>query len=296
MRLKLIILSAITGAGLVWFSPFLAGDPNPQLYPPIKHADGTTEYRLINAGEDRIKGTSDDQHWVLRMPAGLWVKSMDEGRTEEQKRENPDYPYNLNFAMIIGLPDFDIVEDPFEGSLKDVLDVSVDAPIFRFGSGGFDGPPDGSFSRRHDLLANYNCRKDKEMGPGVFWLRQPSESEVREMAEIHGSDPLRGLSQYFTPPECYLSSARQAFAVYDQSDLPIGYGDCRLQPGSRDVLSDDDYCAFWFWLPVERKIQFQLRGKYVPQLQSIYEHVAGLLLEATDYNKSLNIVEMGTNR
>jgi hypothetical protein len=69
-------------------------DPNPQLYPPIAHADGSKEYRLIHREFDPsdplIADTSTDQHWVLRFPAELAVSSLDENRTEAQKRENTD--------------------------------------------------------------------------------------------------------------------------------------------------------------------------------------------------------------
>jgi hypothetical protein len=57
-------------------------DPNPQLYPPIAHADGSKEYRLIHREFDPsdplIADTSTDQHWVLRFPAELAVSSLDE--------------------------------------------------------------------------------------------------------------------------------------------------------------------------------------------------------------------------
>lgn len=297
MKRKVLIVAAVIVAGLAWMFWSLR-DPNPQLYPPVRHADGTTEFRLINSGPDLIDGTSDDQHWVLRMPAGLWLHFPDEDRTEEQKKDNPDYPYNLSFTMIVGLPDFAFVQDPYEGPRKDNLRVRIDSPIVPYGTGKFEGGAGLAFSARHDLKANFNCRKDAEVGPGVFRLRAPGDDEIREMGETFGSDPSRGPSRFFFPPKCssvsLLGQKREQFAVYDAAGNPTGHGTC-TQPVETNTGPDaSTSCVFWFWLPLERELQLSLSDEHVPQLQSIYTQLSDLLLSATDRAKSTNLVARET--
>ncbi|HKL46642.1 MAG TPA: hypothetical protein VJ906_10430 [Roseovarius sp.] len=293
MRRKSLIAAAVIVAGLAWMFLSLR-DPNQQLYPPIRHADGTTEFRLINSGPDLIDGTSDDQHWVLRMPAGLWLHFPDEGRTAQQKKDNPDYPYNLSFTMIVLLPDFAFVQEPYEGSRKDNLRVRIDSPIVPYGSGRFEGGAGLAFSARHDLKANFNCRKDTEIGPGVFRLRDPNEDEIREMGDIYGTDPRRGPSRFFFPPRCTGESLQghrlEQVAVYDAAGNPTGHGTC-THPLETDT-NPDAYtsCVFWFWLPLERELQLSLSGEHVPQLQSIHTRLADLIWHATDHGKSTNLV------
>jgi len=292
MRGKVLIAAAVIVAGLAWMFWSLR-DPNPQLYPPIRHADGTTEFRLINSGPDLTDGTPDDQHWVLRMPAGLWVHTMDEDRTEQQKKDNPDYPYNRSFSMIVGLPDFEFVQDPYEGSLKDNLRVQIDSTIVPYGSGRFEGGAGLAFSARHDLKTNFNCRKEAEIGPGVFRLRDPNDEEIREMGEIYGTDPRRGPSRFFFPPECnsvgLLGQRREQFAVYDGAGKPTGHGTCTHPLETNTDPDAYASCVFWFWLSLERELQLSLSGEHVPQLQSIHTRLADLISSATDRAKSSNL-------
>lgn len=295
MNRRLALLAVTATLGLAWlYWPYI--DPNPQLYPLIKYEDGSTEYRLVNDGADRIEGTSDDQHWVLRIPSGLWVESPDEGRSEDQMRENPEYPYNLSFSIMAGLPDLEFVEDPFAGSLQDIVRLRINAPEITFGEGKFVGQGVSAFSAFHDVLANYNCRRDFAVGPGVFWLRQPTAQEVNDMGKLYGVDPRNGQSQYFFPPECNLRTDAQTFAVYDEALKPIGYGDCRLRSAEANFLGETDQCSFWFWIPWERKIQVQLSGEFVPQLQFIYGDLLELLTDATDVEKSINMLTSPSNR
>ena len=277
-------------AGLAWMAwPF--ADPNPHLYPPIEHPDGTTEFRLINAGPDRVDGTADDQHWVLRMPAGLWVHTMDEGRTEQQKKDNPDYPYNASFSLIVGLPDFDFVQDPYEGSLQDNLRVAIAARVLPYGTGKFRGRPDLTFSSQHDLKANFNCRKDEQVGPGVFRLRPPDQGEIRKLRARY--DPDRAPGKYFLPPRCESRNVygrpRHHYAVYDASNRPIGLGTCSLLRQADTVTT----CTFRFWMRLDRELQFSLSGPHVPQLQSIHARITDLLLNATNRGKSIYLLAGG---
>jgi len=291
MRRGVLVAGCIVIAGLGWML-WPLHDPNPQLYPPIQHSDGTTQYRLINSGVDRKGGTADDQHWVLSLPADLWFHTPDEGRTEQEKKDNPDFPYNTKFSFIVELPGFEYIQDPYEGALDDNLRVSVYSRILPYGTGKFDGRAPLAFSAQHDLKANFNCRKDTEVGPGVFRLRKPNDAEIRAMGEAHGTDPRREPSKYFFPPKCGSENVygreRDLFAVYDAAQRPIGHGRC-----SQLKRSQSSDCTFWFWLPLDRELQFHLSGKYVPQLQSIYARVSELLLNATDRAKSSNLNDRG---
>ena len=157
------------------------------------------EYRLIRPGKDLIRNKSDDLHWVLQFPKGLALHFMDEDRSEQQKKDNPDYPYNLNMSFALGMPGFRIENDP-----KDKLEVFVSWPSEEYGTGRFDEKID-SFSARVDNWANYKCRRAVEVGPGVFALRQPTEGEIAVMAETYGTDRHYGKSRYSFPVECDIS-------------------------------------------------------------------------------------------
>ena len=210
---------------------------------PIQHAKGTTEFRLINAGQDGKDGTTDDQHWVLRLPAGLWFDTPDEGRNAQEKKNNPDYPYNTDFSLIVGLPDVKFVQDPHAAPSDHTLRVSVSSPILPYGRGKFDGRAPLTFSAQHDLKANFNCRKDTEVGPGVFRLRAPTDAEIAKMGEVYGTDPYREPSRHFFPPKCgsvnVFGRERDLYAVYDAADKPIGHGRCSVlkNPIPRPVRS-----------------------------------------------------------
>lgn len=274
--------------------------PHAQPFLPIVHADGTKEFRLIDGGNDGQKGTPDDEVWVLRMPAGLWAKSLDEDRTDQQVEDNPNYPYNLNFSFIVGLPDFQFLKDPNKTDRHERLSVSINAPNLPYGAGAFAGERERSFSTRLDLFANYNCRQDTSVGTGVYRLRQPTDAEAAQMSRKYVSTLGKSALRLFLPPECNRpmlgGSQRPTFAIYDIDNTAIGYGGCTFKRASNTELSPNDNCSFRFWLPVEREVLMMLSAKNVPQLQDIYTQVATLLSAATDHANSSNMVAWETRK
>jgi len=116
------------------------------------------------------------------------------------------------------------VQDPHAAPSDHTLRVSVSSPILPYGRGKFDGRAPLTFSAQHDLKANFNCRKDTEVGLGVFRLRAPTDAEIAKMGEVYGTDPYR---------------ERDLYAVHDAADKPIGHGRCSVlkNPIPRPVRS-----------------------------------------------------------
>ncbi|WP_141137925.1 hypothetical protein [Actibacterium lipolyticum] len=226
------------------------------------------------------------------MPEGLWAKSRDEGRTARQIEENPDYPYNLNFSFVLKLPELDFMPEPFEEARYDRAMITVHAGQEPYGSGAFEGSLENPFSVKHDLRANYNCRRDALVGPGVYALRSTTEAEGAEMARRFKDQIQPAVLRRFSPPECNrpLSGAlRQEYAIYDKQGRGVGLGSCVALKNSDLQIGPKGTCNFRFWLPIDREISFGLRAEFVPNLQSVYARALEILREATDETRSVNI-------
>ncbi|MEO9518494.1 MAG: hypothetical protein ABJH45_11165 [Paracoccaceae bacterium] len=266
------------------------------LFLPVVHPNGKKEFRLINAGHDRQKGTADDETWVLHMPEGLWAKSRDEDRTARQMEENPDYPYNLNFSFVLKLPELDFMAEPFGEVRFDSAMVTVQAGQEPYGPGAFKGGLEYTFSVKQDLRANYNCRRDALVGPGVYALRSTTDAEATEMAQRFEDQIPPSILRRFSPPECNrpLSGAlRQEYAIYDEQGRGVGIGSCVALKSSDLQIDPQGPCDFRFWLPINREFSVGLRSEYVPVVQSLYLRVVDILKDATDITASHNTGEWG---
>jgi hypothetical protein len=282
-------------------------DPNPRLYPPIAHADGSKEYRLIHREFDPsdplIADTSTDQHWVLRFPAELAVSSLDENRTEAQKRENTDYPYNLNLDFSVGLPIFELTPNTRDIPRDDVLHVRVSAGEVRFGT-GTDTSPHDTFFAQHQQRTEYSCRKDTEVFPGIVSLREPSTQEIEKLGKkpLYSARSDSAIRYYPFPPSCTQLRLRhreephgymfRPFAVYDDADAPLGYGQCPLTNTQPQDFKDEWLCSFWFWIPQERVVMMTFSAKYLGNIKSLHTRVIDLLIESTDHDKSIRFPDL----
>lgn len=261
---------------------------------PIVHPNGEKEFRLVNAGDDGRDRTSDDEIWVLKMPDGLWAQSRDEGRTAKQIAKNPNYPYNLNFSFVLVLPQLEFLPEPFEEVRYDRAMITVHAGHEPYGSGGFEGTLEYTFSAKQDLRANYNCRPDRLVGPGVYALRGTTEAEATEMVQQYKDQIQASVLRWFSPPECNrpLSGAlRQEYAIYDKQGRGVGFGSCVALKGSDPKIGPRGTCDFRFWLPNERVFSVGLRSEHVPIAQSLYLRVVDILKDATDAAASKNVVD-----
>ncbi|MEL6996163.1 MAG: hypothetical protein AAGK67_16185 [Pseudomonadota bacterium] len=302
MGKKFLIVLVIAGAAIAilvtnWQSLPISRQSTPFL--PVVHPDGTKEFRLINAGGDQRKGTSDDEEWVLRMPNGLWASSRDEGRTARQIEKNPDYPYNLNFSFVLKLPELDFMPSPFEEVRYDRAHITVQAGQAPYGSGAFEGGRENPFSVRFDLRANYNCRRGALVGPGVYALRSTTDAEGAEMAQRFKDQRQPSVLRRFSPPECNrpLSGAlRQEYAIYDKRGRGIGFGSCVALKSSDVQIDPKGTCNFRFWLPIDREFSVSLRSEYVPVVQSLYLRVVDILKDATDTTESKNAGDWGSRQ
>lgn len=196
-------------------------DPNPQLYPPIAHADGSKEYRLIHREFDPsdplIADTSTDQHWVLRFPAELAVSSLDENRTEAQKRENTDYPYNLNLDFSVGLPIFELTPNTRDIPRDDVLHVRVSAGEVRFGT-GTDTSPHDTFFAQHQQRTEYSCRKDTEVFQALSAYANQAHKKLKNLVKNHYTQ--RGLIARYAIIH-FLRLARSLDCVIEKNHMDI---------------------------------------------------------------------------
>jgi len=256
----------------------------PLRYDSITYDDGTVEYRLIDGGKDITRGNADDQHWVLRFPKGLRVESFEEMILRTRKRDllpiNGRSGYNISLDFMIRLPDFTDVTGEYPSLKDDTLKVDLRYQYKEYGSGSYQ-KRGNSFSSRHDQNTNLECRKDKEILPGLFQLREPTEAEHQLIREEYGSEARR----FFTDG-CRLDDPKdKKYSVYDVSEGPSGMGNCRRYKAS----SEWGDCSFRFWLPQNRMAVYHFSEEYLTQIHVIHTYVVDLLTEATDREKSINM-------
>ena len=287
MKRKLIILSGLTLVGIAAYFG-LSGDKEPIRYDPVVYEDGSTEYRLINAGKDRIRGNEDDQHWVLRFPKGLYVKSLEEDIVRLNKKPpGPQFLYNRDIRFVVTLPDFTYLTDSYSRSRSDLLKVHWTGEEVKYGMGTYQ-EHDSSFSSRHDAYTNFDCRKDEEVIPGLFKLRDPTDAEIQAMRDKYGP------REYFYDDVCGVTDPMFThYSVYDTSGRPIGRGDCYPLKKLDESYGEKGQCTFRFWQPQSREISYSFRKQYLPQIHDIHAGVVDLISAATDEQKSINMFDKG---
>lgn len=286
MKRNLIILSGLTLVGIAAYFG-LSGDKEPIRYDPVVYEDGSTEYRLINAGKDRIRGNEDDQHWVMRFPKGLYVNALEETPGLKGRKLNPAFQYNRDITIIVTLPDFGFVEQPFGGPRNDQLDVHWTGEEVKYGTGVYQ-KAGSSFSSHHDAYTNFDCRKDKEIFSGLYKLRDPTDAEIQAMRDKYGP------REYFYDDVCGVTDPMFThYSVYDTSGRPIGRGDCYPLKKLDESYGEKGQCTFRFWQPQSREISYSFRKQYLPQIHDIHAGVVDLISAATDEQKSINMFDKG---
>ena len=245
-------------------------------YDPVVYDDGSVEYRLINNGRDLKRGTGDDQHWVLRFPKELDVftyEGQGEIINENLKPFEGIYNHNLYFYMM--LPEFSMEQRRNSYEELNLLRVSLSAIEDKYVSEVGKTQTSGFFIRQ-DVYTNRECRKETEIIPGLFKLRDPSASEKKVMYEVYGEE-----ARYYDERGCGASDPTVTdYSFYTPSGRPIGTGNCYHR--------GKELCFFYVWLPYSRTAHYSFHRKYLMQIHDIHQSVINLLETVTDTEKSRN--------
>lgn len=255
------------------------------IYDTILHDDGSKEHRLINSGLDEVRGNDDDQHWVLRLPKYVQLRSREDSiRLKTLKEPHIHFTYNKNVSINFRYPNPETYVD-FETNLDDIVTVHLDSDISRYGN--LSKPiSKQDFAWKLEVRSNRRCRLDKEVFPGVILLRDPTQTEVKKMFAEFGKnvpswkipswdegcdDPFKGHSYYL---------------VNNENGQTIAWGNCR----GADILADPRAtCSFSVWIQPGRVIIFRLPNKFLPELRDIFGYVETLLQSSTVLQESRNI-------
>jgi len=272
-------LVAISGLALMCIAAYFIFGGEKLKYDPVVYEDGSVEYRLIYVGRDLERGTRDDQHWVLRFPKELDVVPFEQ-RTEFERRNLKPFAgvYNYDLHFYVNLPEFTLVKSRDSYDDINLLEVALNASEIKYGEYGVDSnkKQTSSFSSRHDLSTKRRCRKDTEIIPGLFSLRDPSASEIQAMYDEYGEDA----RHYVTGCGSFNPKVTD-YSFNDPSGRSWGTGYCRNQ----NVRE----CTFRVWLPYSRTAIYRFNHKYLTQIHDIHQGVINLLKTATDFEKSRNI-------
>ncbi|KPN62635.1 hypothetical protein SAMN04488527_1762 [Aliiroseovarius crassostreae] len=288
---KVLIAIAFLMVGYVVIAMWWSPRPTPLFIPPVTLADGSVEYQLIDFGADRERGTEDDPIWVLQFPEDIYVSNPDVSQTGELIARDPAWKNNWNLTLIMRMPDFGPLIDPFgEQRSVDKIRVALTAPEVEYGTGRVQAPGMDhamSFSSVRDRMVNIDCRKGPLIAPGLVSLRNATPSEQ--------SETRRSLEQEFGPDSKYLltfdgecpwrPNGYEAFALLGASGEILGTGDCQTEP------LDRPYCSFFVWLPENRIAQLRFDAKYLVQTREIYQRVVEIIAQATSVRRFPHLSE-----
>lgn len=293
MKKRTALIVGFCGLALVLnaggFFSFLQKDIRVR-YDPVAYEDGSVEYRLVAKGEDRVRGTGDDEHWVMRVPPGVYVRTTEKVRDPEDKGIDPPFMYNYSIAFQFTWPEFGYLADHRTVERNKSLDVSLTARKVDYGTGSYDtsfGARNFDFSAGFDQNTNYRCRLDQEIAPGVFTLREPTNAEMEEMHRDLGENEQR--ARPLVPGYdggCYTATFDELqYAIYDDDGGPIGAGRCSYLLDERG----DGQCSTRFWLPQNRVVSVSFHEDNLLKATDIYARVTAFFDEITDQEKSINM-------
>jgi len=257
----------------------------PKSLPPVFYADGSVKYTLIDSNIRTIEESDPnnkwrtiykdyDQHWILRFPDFIECEEENRDGTCDEYQSKifpPVYSAEANDLWIfLKAPELEFL--PKDGDRFGDETVTV---IFRANYEDYD-----SYSSTHFRNNEIQCRKDVEILPGFFKLRDMNEEERKEVPEEYSSfndsyclsqnNPKRNTGTGLIDGSGNRlnfsisgSSRVDRFALYD-GNRPIGEGSC--------ILSADgspNNCSFHFWLPQERRVSVQFKSNYTTEINSI---------------------------
>lgn len=261
----------------------------PKSLPPVFYADGSVKYTLIDSIIGREEPDPDnkgrtvykhyDQHWILRFPDFIECEEENRDGTCDEYQSKifpPVYSAEANNLWIfLKAPELEFL--PKDGDRFGDETVTV---IFRANYEDYE-----SYSKTHFRNNEIECRKDVEILPGFFKLRDMTEDERKEVPEEYSSfsnsyclsqnNPKRNTGTGLIDGSGNRlnfsisgSSRVDRFALYDD-DRSIGEGRCLL---SADGSPNN--CRFNFWLPQERRVSATFKSNYTSEIIQIYRKIS----------------------
>ena len=268
---------------------------DPKSLPPIVYADGAINYTLIDSNILIQKSGSEkyspevrkyySQHWVLNFPN--IVKCIDastHGTCDEYKLIYHEPVYNTeanNLLVYLKIPETNLLKVEADRRHDDVLHLFLNGKYQDY----------DSYSNIHYSRNEIECRKDIEIVPGLFKLRDMTEDErklvpkqyssfknnfclpqnrphINETGLINDSDS-KTFFNIGKPPSV------DRFLLYD-GNISIGDGRCRISKNGNPAN-----CTFTIWLPKERYALLQFTNTHLEQLPLIYKKIVKLINHAT---------------
>lgn len=226
-------------------------------YLPIKNADGTTQYHLVEG--------KDGSDWVLRLPSDLNITDLD-----HQSRFRPAFGGARNDYIGVdwGLRIFASLALKEELALHGDTNGAVPVSLSIYGD-KIDLP-------KLDLS---ECVPVQEISAGLIVVSENRENVEKEYAgqsERYGS--FENFYRYHYRPLClkYGNPNEDKYVLSDIDGGLVGIGIC------------DDECEFKLFLPNGRDSFMKLQKKDLAVAQNLYSAFVGLLEEATDLGASVN--------
>lgn len=251
-----------------------------QSIPPIFHTDGTVEVALINSGSDGTPGTSDDENWALRFPAGLDVSTPD----PTVRTTLPAYSGNTVASINFALPGFEFGAGQFDIDPANRLRVTL-AELHNTVSDPFFAmkiDPTNVPSQRQQPFES--CFMARSVRPGLFELLNKPVGDPNEQVLL--TDILTA-EHFFLPPSCLSPRAEMSrkYVVTGPNGAPLGYGHCPID----EPIEALNTCQFRIWLPMQREATLNFKPEYIGEVPEIAQFIRGFVVDATDFEASQNI-------
>ena len=258
---------------------------------PIVHGDGSVEYtireRHFLGRRDIEDGYYED--WVLRIPNSVKCLEADkEGFCIDYLPEklasgfgDGDWPA---FSLHLRLPNLEPLKEPFVWTFPNILRIYFSSSSFEEYGTNSDvfKPGGGGFANSHKIQTEIRCKKDEEIAPNLFMLRDATLAEKQAYGNKY---------KYVWDDKCISSrfGKRGEYALYGEAGKRIGYGNCNFDPAQIKEFSKTHNCSFFIWLEQERKVQYSFHASHLRSLPEIYKMTAQFLNDATVLEKSTNL-------
>ena len=269
----------------------LADDPRPEAIDTVVHPDGSKEHTLINAGRDNIRGNEDDMHWVLRIPEEIYSISYEDfKRKTNNGKLSPKFTFNRDLSIEF---DTDVdnlgavnISGPEEDTLGDFY-MRITSTLKPYSGvitrGTMEQKAVENYQLSLDRHINWFCRKQTEVHPGVFLLRDPMEQEYLEMQEALSAE---GDEKIYRRGCSRVKGERSQYGLYLTPDFPIGKGSCGSRSGTD---SQPQSCMFSIWVEPGVVIVMRFKDDELENFIPIYWEMTKFFADHTVFEKSKNV-------
>lgn len=258
---------------------------------PIAYGDGSVEY-IVRTKSFVGRGKVENEYyedWVLRIPNSVQCLEADRNGfcsdylPEKLVSDFGDGPIpTLN--LYLKLPNLEPLKDRFIRTSPNVLNIYFGVGSFNiYGTDtGVFKPGGGGFANTHKIQTEIKCRKDQEIAPNLFRLRDATLTEKKAYGNKYKN---------MWDDKCISSrfSKRSEYALYGEADKRIGYGGCNFDPQKTNEFTKSHSCSFFIWLEQERRVQYSFHASHLKNLPEIYKKTVKFLNEATILEKSTNL-------